>query len=81
MFTKQTKLTSTEVKVLKQAVDDGGSVELAGIDQHVGWGKRERTAAKKLEEKKLGRTDRIFDNQEPKWFEINEQGRKALNGQ
>jgi len=71
-------MTPTALKVLKQALSDGGVVVLDGIDKHAGWGKRERTAAMWLHSEGLGlyQTSTSFD---PSSFTIWPEGRKKLD--
>lgn len=44
----QNTITPTMRKVLQQAVDDGGAVELSGIDMRPGWTRRHQNAALQL---------------------------------
>lgn len=72
-------MTPTQRKVLQQALDDGGAVELSGIDMHPGWNQRHRNAALQLHFQGLGEYRPHMGNGiDTARFTINAEGRAAL---
>lgn len=68
--------TKTQLAVLRQAVADGGSVVMSGIDKHPGWNKRHVTAAIYLHSEGLG----LFSGEgpyDPARFDIWPSGRRV----
>ncbi len=73
------KLNKFQRLVLSQAVADSGTVELTGIDKHVGWNGHHTRAALQLHHMGLGRyTPRMVPGMIEGKFEINDAGRGVL---
>lgn len=71
-------ITPVREKVLKQAIADGGQVEMDGVDKHTGWGKREIVAALWLIGCGYGRRQAIRAEINVWAFVINEEGRGVV---
>lgn len=72
-------LTPLQLKVLAQAVADGGRVELTGTDKHAGWNGRHANAAYRAAVAGLGEyQNAVMPGVLDGYFCINDAGRAAL---